>query len=355
MLEPMSIGRPVIIPDLQTLDGMRHPFASFTFESENPHSLQASLRALSLMSDQDLSALGESYYHYQSDKFSGQSSVLENLYTIEKITQLSTPGIGETQMKIVAIGGGEIGRPGFPVQTMEIDQEIIALSEKEKPNLLFVGTALGDDELYLSTVEKHFGGTLGCTVKGLKLCSPGDHSEEMREALNWADIVYVGAGNTGAMLARWRELGFDILLKEAAQQGKVLSGLSAGGVCWFENGASMPTPERMEFISGLNLVPSTMCPHFDTQPARRIFARQIVEEKGGSVIGLAEGCALIFSHGQYKIISSQPNAECTLISLQQGEVQDTLLRQNIYSDTLEGLCPTSKIAPIPIKRVGIGP
>ncbi len=36
--------------------------------------------------------------------------------------------------KIVAIGGGEIGRPGFPVETTSIDKEIIFLSGKKDQN-----------------------------------------------------------------------------------------------------------------------------------------------------------------------------------------------------------------------------
>ncbi|KKQ07521.1 MAG: hypothetical protein US18_C0014G0013 [Parcubacteria group bacterium GW2011_GWB1_36_5] len=33
-------------------------------------------------------------------------------------------------MKIIAIGGGEIGRPGFKTETVEIDKETISLSGK---------------------------------------------------------------------------------------------------------------------------------------------------------------------------------------------------------------------------------
>ena len=36
-------------------------------------------------------------------------------------------------MKVIAIGGGEIGRPGYPVETTKIDKEIIALSGKKSP------------------------------------------------------------------------------------------------------------------------------------------------------------------------------------------------------------------------------
>ena len=35
--------------------------------------------------------------------------------------------------KIIAIGGGEMGRPGYSVETMKIDKEIINLTGKKNP------------------------------------------------------------------------------------------------------------------------------------------------------------------------------------------------------------------------------
>jgi len=43
--------------------------------------------------------------------------------------------------KIVAIGGGENGRPGYKYETEFLDKEIIHLSNKKVPNFLFVGLA----------------------------------------------------------------------------------------------------------------------------------------------------------------------------------------------------------------------
>ena len=59
--------------------------------------------------------------------------------------------------KIIAIGGGEIGRLGVKNETLAIDREIVALSEKKNPKLLFIPTASGDAYAYLASVENHFG------------------------------------------------------------------------------------------------------------------------------------------------------------------------------------------------------
>ena len=64
--------------------------------------------------------------------------------------------------KIVAIGGGKIGQPGYPVETTKIDKEIIRLTGEKNPRLLFIPTASSDSEPYFKVVKKHFGKKLGC-------------------------------------------------------------------------------------------------------------------------------------------------------------------------------------------------
>src|SRR3989338_5960150 len=99
-------------------------------------------------------------------------------------------------MKIVAIGGGEIGRPGYPVETTKIDKEIIALTGKTNPRLLFIPTASSDSELYYETVKKHFGKTLGCKTDVLYLINKDLSKKEIEQTIFGADIIYVGGGNT---------------------------------------------------------------------------------------------------------------------------------------------------------------
>ena len=60
-------------------------------------------------------------------------------------------------VKIIAIGGGEIGRPGTLIETESIDKEIIALSGKKYPKLLFLPTASSDSEGYISVVRQYLG------------------------------------------------------------------------------------------------------------------------------------------------------------------------------------------------------
>ena len=60
----------------------------------------------------------------------------------------------------------------------------------------------------------------------------------LRELVLGQDIVLVTGGNTANALAIWRVHGFDTVLREAWERGIVLTGWSAGMICWFEHGVT---------------------------------------------------------------------------------------------------------------------
>jgi dipeptidase E len=121
---------------------------------------------------------------------------------------------------IVAIGGGVIRTRG----TLAIDREIIRLSHKKNPKLLFIPTASSDSEIYWKHVQDYFGKFLKCKTDVLFLIKEQPSKEQIRRKILSADIVYVGGGNTLLMMGLWRRLGVDKLLVSAYENGTVLSG-----------------------------------------------------------------------------------------------------------------------------------
>ena len=117
--------------------------------------------------------------------------------------------------KIIAIGGGEIGRPSYPVETTKIDKEIMALSGKKKPRFIFIPTASSDSEGYVKTVKRHFGKRLNCRVDILYLIKEKPSKKEIEKKILNSDIIYVGGGNTLKMMKIWRKYGVDKILKKA--------------------------------------------------------------------------------------------------------------------------------------------
>lgn len=231
-------------------------------------------------------------------------------------------------MKIVAIGGGEIGRiktypdgrqEQKPIETLAIDKKIIQMTEKTNPNLLFIGTASNDSPDYLKPVVNHFGQRLGCNVSALELAKSTPTETEMRKALDDTDVVYVGGGDTLLLVTRWQETGFDKLLKEYGEKGVVLSGLSAGAICWFdwydndeyiENDRGEKDWSKLDLLPGLGFIKGFCVPHYNTKNAQEkaLFNNLLVKK---SVYGYAldNGVAMIFDNGKISTLASLPNAD----------------------------------------------
>lgn len=214
--------------------------------------------------------------------------------------------------KIVAIGGGEIGRPGYPIETTKIDKEIIALTGKKSPRFLFVPTASGDAEGYIDAVRTHFGKRLGLVVDVLCLTQGLSQSLIEKKVLA-ADIIYVGGGNTEKMMRVWRKIGFDDMLRKAYERGVVLSGLSAGSICWFSAGHSdsrRMIDKKNDYIrvSGLGFINALHCPHWNVEQARETSLKKMMKTSPGVAIVIDNCAALEVVGDTYRLITSKPGA-----------------------------------------------
>ncbi len=211
---------------------------------------------------------------------------------------------------IVAIGGGEIRTRG----TTDIDREIIRLSNRDHPRILFIPTASSDSEKYCRHFAEHFGNFLKCKTEVLFLIDAPPSAEEIERKIFSADIVYVGGGNTLYMMRVWRRLGVNRLLRAAYADGIVLAGISAGAICWFDSGhsdsMSFYNPGQWKYINvkGLGLIGGVQCPHYNSMtrgvPRRKAF-REMIRKIGGTGIALENNCAIEFLDDRfYRVISS---------------------------------------------------
>ncbi len=229
--------------------------------------------------------------------------------------------------KIVAIGGGEIGSPGYPVETTTIDKEIIRLTGKKSPRLLFIPTASSDSRGYYETVHKHFGKRLGCRIDVLWLIKEKPSHKGIEQKVMTSDIVYVGGGNTLKMLRIWKSYGLDSILKKAWKKGIILSGLSAGSICWFRAGTSDsrrdndPDADLIK-VSGLGFIPATHSPHYDVEKDRRPGLKKIMQKTSGVAIAIDNCCAIEFEDDTYRVITSKPNAKAYKVYWKAGKYHE---------------------------------
>lgn len=249
--------------------------------------------------------------------------------------------------KMIAIGGGEIGRPGFPIETTRIDKEIIKLTNKKNPVLLFIPTASGDSEGYFATVEKYFGKKLGCKTDVLYLTKAKLSKDKVKSKILSADIIYVGGGNTFKMMKIWKRFGVDKILKEAYEKGIVLSGLSAGAICWFKYGNSdslkMNDPKApLIKVSGLNLIHALFCPHYDFEKYRKPELKKMMLKNSVIAIAIDNCCAIEIIDDTYRIISSKDSANAYRVFWSKGKFYHELIPKSKELKTLNNLLDKKK-------------
>jgi len=192
---------------------------------------------------------------------------------------------------IACIGGG-----GFLVDDIRGVQErhlltLVRARRAPRPRVLFLGLAHGDRELGQVKAFKMFS-KLGCDIDALPFFPYEMKRDYVAEALA-ADLIYVGGGNTPAMIAVWREFGFDRALHDAWQAGTVLSGISAGANCWFEHYVTDSVPGG-GVRAGLGWVPGTFCPHLDSEPWRQPLLAGV---PGAPAYGVREGGIMVLRPG----------------------------------------------------------
>jgi peptidase E len=190
---------------------------------------------------------------------------------------------------IVAVGGG-----GFLLDDPGLLQEtyLKSLCRAPVPRVLFLGTAAGDSERAQFKFYRSFT-DIGCRPSSLAFF-PFDMRRDYAAAALEADLIYVGGGNTVAMLAVWREFGFDQVLRQAYQSGTVLAGISAGANCWFEHYITDSIPGGGT-RSGLGLLPGTFCPHLDSEAWRQ----PLLEATTGPAVGAGEHVCVLFENERW--------------------------------------------------------
>jgi len=243
--------------------------------------------------------------------------------------------------RIVAIGGGEIGRPGYPIETQSIDTEIVNLTGKSRPNLLFLPTASRDDTGYTQVVENYYGKRLGCAVDTLYLYAKPT-LQEIKDAIRKADIIYVGGGNTLSMMTKWRKTGLDKLLLRA--NNKVLAGVSAGAICWFLSGLSDSrrfTSDGKEWsyigVKGLDMYDLVICPHYDEEINRQSALKHLLAKTNKIAIALENCAALEIIDDNYRIIASKDNKQAYKVFWKQGKYYQQVVKPTVEFNQISEL------------------
>ena len=203
--------------------------------------------------------------------------------------------------RIIALGGG-----GFAdCEVYPMIKKIKELTGKQSPSLLYLPTAGFDD---ISDIGKIYDGfeRYGFKCSCLRLSDWYLTEDEIAEKILSADAIYVGGGNLRFLMSVWKKTNAVKYLREAAEKGTVLSGLSSGAMCWFDMGWDDcgPNGEYM-FIECLGLIPGCNCPHYESGNWNTF--KEHVKECGMDGIACENGAAYCLIDGEYsKITGSDP-------------------------------------------------
>ena len=197
-----------------------------------------------------------------------------------------------------------------------------------RPTVLYLPTAQGDSYDSIARFHNAFE-RFNCTPRVLAVFRPAwrRQPEDFEAAIVSSDIVYVAGGNTRAMIAVWREFGIDIALRKAWERGVVLAGVSAGALCWFEEGHTDSDPRGLAKMGCLGFLKGSFSCTFNDDPRRRPSYMELVRSgqiKPGYAVDT--GAALHFvDHGLHKAVSSRPNAGARRFSAEKGDLEESPL------------------------------
>ncbi|MGA3353059.1 MAG: peptidase E [Acidimicrobiales bacterium] len=144
-----------------------------------------------------------------------------------------------------------------------------------RPRLCHVGTATGDERSWNAMLSEA-AHAAGIDLVHLNLF-PMPSVEDISGLLLDQDVVWVGGGSVANLLALWRLHGLDTIFAEVWREGVVLSGVSAGSLCWHVGGTTDSFgPDLRPVFDGLGLLPYSNGVHYDSELQRRPVLQRLI-------------------------------------------------------------------------------
>jgi peptidase E len=229
---------------------------------------------------------------------------------------------------IVASSGGFVGTDRWSVvKPGGIFLRALELANVTRPRVLFVLTASGDDKGYLSMMYQAVS-SLGVDANHLALFTQPNAPVE--QAIDEADVIWVGGGSVANLLSLWRLHQVDLAMEAAWNKGTVLGGVSAGSICWHAGG---PTdsfgPTLVPVTNGLGLLPFGNGVHYDSEAQRRPLLHELIAQQTYSHAYATDDRAAVVYRGidPVEVVTDTPDstANAYRVELIDGEVVETVL------------------------------
>jgi len=222
--------------------------------------------------------------------------------------------------QIVALGGGMFSME--PDNGM-LDKYILNLVPKKRPKICFFGTASNDGKEYREMFYEFFN-NMKCEPSHLSFHEPPDDIEKF---ILDKDIIHVGGGNTRFIIETWKKYGVDKIMKKAWNSGVILTGMSAGAICWFDDGITNPSPGVLTRLPCLGLLKGSFCPHYDDKvELRESFHKLILDGVIENGIGAEDGAAVHYIGNEIlRVVTSRPGVTAYEVKKIRNKIVETPL------------------------------
>lgn len=179
--------------------------------------------------------------------------------------------------QILATSGGLRQRPGVRFSERDsLINEAIRLADVRLAKVCGIFTAVGDDPSVVTMWYGAMGGRGDADLTHLTVFDMPNY-RDYRAHLLEQDVIWVCGGSTANLLALWRLHGLDQIMRECWEAGVVLTGVSAGSVCW-HTGATTDSfgLDLRPLTNTLGFLPYSNSPHYDAEEQRRPLYHRLI-------------------------------------------------------------------------------
>ena len=194
------------------------------------------------------------------------------------------------------------------------------------PRVCFVATAGGDDRMILHHLYEaaQAAGWIPAHLVLFPMPNVGDIAAHLLEA----DVVWVSGGSVAGLLAMWRLHGVDAAMRTAWEAGVVLTGVSAGSLCWHVGGTTDSFgPDLRPVTDGLALLPFSNGVHYDSEEQRRpLFHRLVADGTLPAGYATADGAGILYRGTEFvEALAERDDAAAYSVVSEDGRAVETRL------------------------------
>lgn len=187
-----------------------------------------------------------------------------------------------TERRQIFAFSGALGSSGGEKGSFALVAHAVGLAMADgTTEVCYIPTAVGDSERAIDQVTTNFSKLPDVNLSVLRLF-PQPSVPDVRAHLLAQHVILVEGGSVVNLMAVWRAHRLPEVLTECWKAGVVLTGASAGSLCWHVGGPTDSYRDSLDpFTAGLGLLPFSNGVHDDLadQPRRETYRQMVAQRR----------------------------------------------------------------------------